>query len=97
MIEDNELNKKIDERFNILIKGYNKTAAFTDRKLTDTPTDSNAVVPRKFVTMNGTVTNRPSSVVAIIGQPYLATDTNIPMTYTSNGWVNGSGSIVASA
>ena len=74
---------------------YMKNAAFTDRKLTDTPTDSLSVVNRKYLTNNGIVANRPKSSVATVGQPYFATDTNIPMTYSTGGWRNGSGSIVA--
>ena len=77
------------------IPTYMKNAAFTDRKLTDTPTDALAVVNRRYLTNNGTVANRPKSSVATVGQPYFATDTNIPMIYSSGGWRNGSGSIVA--
>lgn len=78
-------------------KDYLQSSAFTDRKLTDTPTDKNQVVPRGYVTANGTVANRPMSSVATVGQPYFATDTNIPMTFSTGGWRNGVGSIVASA
>lgn len=95
MEKDYEFNKKVDERIDRKITDILKSSAFTDRKITDTPTDSLQVVPRKYVTNNGTVANRPKSSVASVGQPYLATDTSIPMTYTSAGWVNGVGSIVA--
>lgn len=74
---------------------YMKNAAFTDRKLTDTPTDSLSVVNRKFVTNNGAVADRPKTSVATIGQFYLSTDTGIPMTKVAGGWANGVGSIVA--
>lgn len=91
----NELEKIIDDRIKKALPVYLSGNAFTQRKLTDTPNDSLEVVPRKFVTNNGTVANRPVSSVAIIGQPYYATDTLIPMTYTAQGWRNGVGSIVA--
>lgn len=90
-----EINKKIDERIKKLIPEILKGSAFTDRKITDTPTDKNSVVPRGYITNNGTVANRPKSSVATVGQPYFATDTKIPMTYDTTGWVNGVGSIVA--
>jgi hypothetical protein len=77
-----------------IVQDFLKTSAFTDRKLTDVPTDPYQVVPRNYVTANGSVAGRPS--IAVLGQPYLATDTRIPMTYTQAGWVNGVGSIVAS-
>ena len=95
--KDEKLVKLIDERITRKVKEILKTSAFTDRKLTDTPTDAFSVVPRKYVNMNGIVSQRPSSSVASIGQGYFATDTNIPMTYSTTGWRNGVGSIVAQA
>lgn len=93
MNEDSKLSTMVDERIRAFLKGK----AFTARKIGDTPTDALSLVPRKYLTNNGTVANRPNSSVATIGQPYLATDTGIPMVYTENGWVNGVGSVVASA
>ena len=78
-----------------IIKEYNQSQAFTDRKLTDNPTDALSVVNRKYVNLNGAVADRPKSSVASVGQSYYATDTNIPMTYSAGGWRNGVGSIVA--
>lgn len=94
---DTELDKKIKELIRKEVPEILKGSAFTDRKLTDTPTDANSVVPRKYVTMNGTVANRPNSSVATVGQFYLSTDTNIPSWYTAGGWRNGVGSIIAQA
>jgi len=79
-----------------LLPVYLKTQAFTDRKVTDTPTDALSPVNRKYVTMNGSVAGRPSSSVAAVGQFYLDTQTNKPMWYTQVGWVNGVGSVIAS-
>jgi len=90
-----ELDDKMSRQIERAVQRYLKTTAFTDRKLTDTPSDSLQVVPRKYVTNNGTVANRPRSSVATVGQPYYATDTFIPMTYSTQGWRNGVGSIVA--
>lgn len=92
---DDELTKKIKDIIHKEVPLILAGSAFTDRKLTDTPTDNLSVVNRRYLTNNGTVANRPVSSVAVVGQPYLATDTSIPMTYTLAGWVNGSGSIVA--
>ena len=90
---DDKMKKMVQE----VVKQYFQAGAFQDRKLTDTPTDSLSVVNRRFVTLNGAVANRPSSSVATVGQSYFATDTNIPMTYSTTGWRNGVGSIVATA
>ena len=78
-----------------IIREYMRSGAFTDRKLTDTPTDALSVVNKKYVTLNGVVADRPKSSVASVGQSYYATDTTIPMTYSAEGWRNGVGSIVA--
>lgn len=90
-----KLEKQIDERIKKILPEILKGSAFTDRKLTDTPTDSLQVVNRKYVTLNGVVADRPKSSVATVGQPYTATDTGIPMTYFTEGWRNGVGSLVA--
>lgn len=95
MEKDIEFNNKIDERIKRLVPEILRTSAFTDRKLTDTPTDALAVVNRKYVQLNGSVASRPPSSVATIGQFYLDTGTNIPMWKVLAGWVNGVGSIVA--
>ena len=94
-MDKTESQKQIDERIRKLVPEILKSSAFSDRKLTDTPTDKNSVVPRGYVTNNGTVANRPVSSVAVVGQPYYATDTFIPMTYSAEGWRNGAGSLVA--
>ena len=96
MEKDQEMNKKIDERIKKIIPEYLKGSAFTDRKLTDTPTDSLSVVPRKYVTNNGSVASRPVSSVAVVGQFYLDTGLNQPMWKVTAGWVDGNSSIVAS-
>jgi len=92
---DTEIQKKIDEQIKKLVPEILKGSAFTNRKVTDTPTDKNSVVPRGYLTNNGAVVSRPTSSVATVGQPYFATDTFIPMTYSAQGWRNGVGSIVA--
>lgn len=94
-VEDARQERLLEEKIKRIVAEYLKSSAFTGRKLTDTPTDSNQVVPRGYVTMNGTVANRPKSSVATIGQPYYATDLAIPLTYSSAGWRNGVGSVIA--
>ncbi len=78
-----------------VVKDYLQTAAFTDRKLTDYPTDDYMVVNRKYVTANGVFASRPAG--AVIGQPYFATDlaTNgLASWYNGTNWVSGTGSIL---
>lgn len=93
-LEDN-FDKRVTDLIRKVVPEISKGSGFTDRKLTDTPTDSLAVVNRKYVTLNGSVAGRPNSSVATIGQFYLATDTGIPMWFHPSGWRNGVGSIVA--
>lgn len=96
-MEDQKLTQQIRAVALEVIREYLKGGAFTDRKLTDTPTDALSTVNRKYVTLNGTVASRPNSSVATVGQHFFATDTNIPMVYNTDGWRDGVGSIVASA
>lgn len=91
-----DINKLIDDRALAVVKKYLQSGSFTERKITDTPTDNLSVVNRKYVTLNGTVANRPVGSVATTGQSYFATDTKIPMTFDGTAWRNGAGSVVAS-
>lgn len=92
---DTEQDKKIDERIKKLVPEIFKSSGFTDRKLTDTPTDKNSVVPRGYVNMNGSIAGRPVSSIATVGQFFLDTNSNLPMWKVTAGWVNGVGSIIS--
>ncbi len=72
-----------------IIREYNKGPGFTDRKLVDTPTDALAIVSRKFVTLNGATTSRPTT--SILGQRYFDTNLNKPVWYGNSGWVDATG------
>lgn len=74
------------------VKVYNKTSAFTDRKLTDMPTDDLQVVPRKFVTLNGVTASRPTSPVT--GQFYYDTTIDRPVWWNGTNWKNAAGATV---
>lgn len=90
---ETDLTMRIDRS----VKAYMGSAAFNAKKVGDTPTDALTLVPRRYVTNNGTLASRPIASVAVIGQPYFATDTNTPLTFNGTGWVNGVGSVVASS
>ena len=87
---ENEFEKNVKK----VIQNYMKSGAFTDRKLTDTPTDNLQVVNRRYVNLNGTFTNRPNSSVATLGQQYFATDLNYPVFRGNSSWFSATGSIV---
>lgn len=92
--EVKDIQKLIDERVNILVPQILKSRGFTDRKLTDTPTDSLQVVNRAYVTNNGTTANRPKS--SVLGQPYF--DTSLgngkPVWWNGTGFVDATGTYV---
>lgn len=94
MLENkDEINKLIDERTNQAIERFMKQTGFSLRKVTDTPTDNNAVVPRKYVNLYGSIAGRPQ--VSVVGQQYFATDLGYPIFRNSNNaWVSGTGSVV---
>ena len=71
------------------VRKYMKSSAFTDRKLTDTPTDDLQVVNRKYVTANGLTADRPAT--PITGQFYFDTTLGFPVWWDGADWVNASG------
>ena len=89
------MDKEFENKVIKVVEKYQKGAGFIADKYTDTPTDANSVVPRKYVNLNGTVASRPIGSVATVGQRYFATDTNIPMVFNGTNWRDGVGSIVA--
>lgn len=72
-----------------IIQRYIKTIGFTDRKITDTPTDGLGIPNRNYVNAYGTTANRPKG--SIMGEHYFDTDKSMPLTWNGVGWVNGSG------
>lgn len=95
-MENEKLNKQIDERVRKMIPEYLKTSAFTDRKLTDIPTDALQVVNRKYVTLNGVSASRPTS--SVVGQHYLdmtlAAGQGKPVWWNGTGFVDATGTYV---
>lgn len=78
-----EFNRKVDERIRQLLPKLLSSSAFMQRKLTDTPSDNLQVVNRKYVTLNGASSSRPTS--SIIGQFYYDTTINKPIWWTEDG------------
>lgn len=93
-MNEDQLNNLIDKRAKDVVKKYLAQEGFTARKLTDTPTDKNSLVPRGYITNNGIL--RPTS--SVIGQPFfdtsLASGRGKLITWNGSGWVDGSGTFV---
>ena len=92
---NDEIKKQIEEIALKVIQKYNKTAAFINQKLTDTPTDAFSLVNRRFVTLSSNIGARPVSSVAIVGQRYFNTTANQPIWFTAGGWRDATSSVVA--
>jgi len=90
--ENSELRATIREEARKVISEYMKSSAFTDRKITDTPTDALGVVNRKFVTNSGTSAQRPANKVT--GQRYFDTTINKPIYWKGTAWVDSVASVV---
>lgn len=90
MLDEND-KKRIQQMLDEAIRKY---AAISTRKLGDTPTDANQLTPQKYVDMNGTRANRPTSPNA--GQQYWSTQDKYPwFTDGISSWFSATGSIVA--
>lgn len=83
---DKDIEKLIDEKIKKLPTG------FTDRKLTDLPTDALQVTSRKFVTLNGTTANRPRG--SILGQYYFDTTLGRPIWWDGISFVDADGNVI---
>lgn len=73
-----------------IIKDNDKSGAFTDRKLTDTPTDALSVVNRRYVTLNGATSGRPRG--SVLGQSYFDTSIGKPVWWDGTRFVDATGS-----
>lgn len=89
MDKQGQTQDNFTERVKHSVADYLKGPAFTDRKLTDTPTDSLSVVNRKFVTLNGVTGNRPTG--SILGQFYFDTTLGYPVWWNGSTWVKYDG------
>lgn len=94
--QKNTVDEKMKREIIKVVQDYLKSSAFTDRKLTDIPTDALQVVNRKYVTMNGTSANRP--VASVVGQQYLdmslAAGNGQPVWWNGIGFIDATGTYV---
>lgn len=75
-----------------IIKDYMSNQAFTDRKLTDTPTDNLSVVNRKYVTRYSTTALRPTS--SVLGESYFDTTVNKPIWWNGTNYQDAAGNVI---
>ena len=75
-----------------VVQEYLAQDGFTHRMIIDTPKETNAVVPRKYVNLNGTTANRP---VGVPGQYYFDNTIGRPVYFNPNSsvWTDGAGSV----
>lgn len=89
-MEDND-KKEIQNMIDTSITGATK---FSKRKIGDTPTDDNQLVPRGYVNLAGLRTERPSTVSP--GQQYFSIQDHYPwFTDGVSSWFSATGSIVS--
>lgn len=69
---------------------YMSGQSFTQRKLTDLPTDALQVVNRKYVNLNGATAGRPTG--SVLGQFYFDTTIGKPIWWSGSTWVDATGS-----
>ena len=74
------------------VKNQLKGGLFTARKLTDTPTDRNQVVPRGYVTRNSTTALRPTT--SVLGEFYFDVSVNRTVTWNGTNYQDAAGNSV---
>ena len=75
-----------------IVRDYLKTGAFSDKKITDIPTESLQVVNRRYVTLNGVSASRPTA--SVVGQFYFDTTLGKPCWWSGTAFVDGTGTVV---
>jgi len=90
---DKELEKRIDERIKKLVPEILQSSAFTNRKITDTPTDKNQVTPRGYVTRNSTTALRPTT--SVLGEFYFDTTVNRPVWWNGTSYKDAAGNVIS--
>jgi hypothetical protein len=91
-MEDQNKQTMTEEKVLQIVQTYLKSSAFTDRKLTDNPTDALQVVNRRYVTMNGVTGSRPVS--SVLGQFYYDTTIDRPIWWNGSAWKKADGTAV---
>lgn len=87
--------KQIEEIAKKTFRELIKSGTLTDKRVIDTPTEAFAPVNRRFVTLSSNIGSRPISSIAVVGQRFYDLTNNTPIWYTTAGWRNSVGSIVA--
>lgn len=98
-MEENTIKPQGDSLQTLIAQEVKRQLAsnlFSARKITDTPTDALMVVNRRYVTLNGVSSSRPTS--SVVGQQYfdttLASGRGKPITWNGTGFVDATGSYV---
>jgi len=89
----NEEKVNTKEQVLKVMREYLNSGSFTARKLTDTPTDRNQVVPRGYVTRNSTTALRPTT--SVLGEFYFDTTVGKPVWWTGSSYKDAAGNVIS--
>lgn len=94
-MEKDPFFKKIDlqKETDKTIQAYLGSSAFSNRKVTDTPIDSNQMVPRGYVTRHATTALRP--ITSVIGECYFDTTINKPVWWNGISYKDAAGNVIS--
>lgn len=77
-----------------IIATYLESSGFTQRKLTDSPSDNLQSVNRKYVNFYCSISTLPQT--SVIGQQVFLPELGYPVYRNTSGkWVTGTGSVIA--
>jgi hypothetical protein len=89
---ENNNEKITKEKVIEWVQEYLKSNAFTDRKLTDTPTDKNQIAPRGYITRSFTTANRPTT--SVLGESYFDLTAHRTATWNGTNYQDPAGNVI---
>lgn len=92
-MQEDKIQKQIDERIKKLVPEILSGQSFTARKLTDTPMDKNQVVPRGYVTRATTTALRPTT--SVLGEFYFDTSVGKPAWWNGTNYQDSAGNVIS--
>ena len=84
--------EQVVETIKEIIRSYMGDTGFSDRKITDVPTDTYGIVNRRYANLNGATSGRPLG--SVVGQFYLDSTVGKPIWWDGTKFIDATGTVV---